>query len=288
MQSWHGEGASGGAASSNLATRSAVQMKQRHTGLMRAHVMRAADSFQRLLASGAGSTDGVGAGPSAPTLAGVRTKVEGGVPTAPVTAAVAAAGAPLHLWWRVGDRAKYHKAFVCECPAIGGLMAEQLARKVFRGALREQAAAFSHIAQQSVEGANEHFPIGINITCGVVSPADVAEKLILRHVTVSNGNLLSLVSVWVTKYVHENLAASQLLGRSLGGQSTWDAELAGSISRRRAQPAGGTGRPRVVGRGGTRSASVTEVDDEQDEEDEESGKDDDGYSGDAEEAPGKT
>jgi len=288
MQSGHGVGASGDAAGSNLATRSAVQMQQQHTSLMRAHAMRAADSVQRLLATGAGSTDGLGVGPRATApLAGLRGRVGDGAPTAPVATSVAAAAAPLHLSWKVGERAKYDKAVVFECPAISGLTAEQLARKVFRGALREQAAAFPHIEQQFVDAANDNFLIGMNITCGVVSPADVAEQLMSRRVNVSNSNLLSLVSVWVKKYVDENVAASQVLGVSLGGESTWDAELAGSLSRRRAQPAGGTGRPPVGGRGGTRSGSVNDVDDEEDGEDEESGKDDDGDSGDEEEAPGK-
>jgi len=48
MQSRHGVGASGDAAGSNLATRSAVQMLQQHTGLMRAHAMRAACSISLL------------------------------------------------------------------------------------------------------------------------------------------------------------------------------------------------------------------------------------------------
>jgi len=229
----------------------------------------------------------VGLGPRATALAGLRGTVGDGVPTAPVAAPVAAAAAPLHLSWKVGERAKYNKAVVFECPAISGLTAEQLARKVFRGALREQAAAFPHIEQQFVDAANDNFLIGMNITCGVVSPADVAEQLMSRRVTVSNSNLLSLVSVWVKKYVEENVAASQVLGVSLGGESTWDAEFAGSISRRRAQPAGGTGRPPVGGGGRTMSASVNDVDDEEDGEDEESGKDDDGDSGDEEEEPEK-
>jgi len=221
MQFGHGVGASGDAAGSNLATRSAVQMQQQHTGLMRAHAMRAADSVQRLLATGAGSTDGVGVGPRATApLAGLCGRVGDGVPTARVAAPVAAAAAPLHLSWKVGKRAQYDKAVVFECPAISGLTAEKLARKVFRGALREQVAAFPHIEQQFVDAANDNFLIGMNSTCGVVSPADVAEQRMSRCVNVSNSNLVSLVSVWVNKYVDENVAASQVLGVSLGVEST--------------------------------------------------------------------
>jgi len=211
----------------------------------------------------------------------------GGVPAAPVATPVAAAAAPFHLSWKVGERTKYDKAVVFECPAIRGLTAEQLARKVFRGALREQAAAFPHIEQQFVDAANDNFLIGMNITCGVVSPADVAEQLMSGHLTVSNTNLLSLVSVWVKKYVDENVAASQVLGVSLGSESTWDAGLAGSTSRRREQPEGGTGHSPPRDRGGTRLASVNDVDDEEDGDEEESGKNDDGDSADEEEAPRK-
>ena len=242
-------------------------MQQQHTGLMRAHAMRAADSVQRLLATGSGSTDGVGVGPRATALAGLGGRGGGGVPAAPVAAPVAAAAAPFHLSWKVGERTKYDKAVVFECPAISGLTAEQLARKVFRGALREQAAAFPHIEQQFVDAANDNFLIGMNITCGVVSPADVAEQLMSRHLTVSNTNLLSLVSVWVKKYVDENVAASQVLGVSLGSESTWDAGLAGSTSRRREQPEGGTGHPPPRDRGGTRLASVNDIDDEEEPDD---------------------
>jgi len=86
------------------------------------------------------------------------------------------------LSWKVGERTKYDKAVVFECPAISGLTAEQLARKVYQGALREQAAAFPHIEQQFVDAANDNFLIGMNITCGVVSPvAYLCSQLAIGH-----------------------------------------------------------------------------------------------------------
>jgi len=39
----------------------------------------------------------------------------------------------------------------------------------------------------------------MSITCGVVSPADKAEQLMSRRLTVSSTNRLSLVSVWGKK-----------------------------------------------------------------------------------------
>jgi len=85
MQSGHGVGASGVAAGSNLATRSAVHLQQQHTSLMCAHAMRAADSVQRLLETGAGSTVGVRVGPRATSpLDSLLGRVGDGGPTAPV------------------------------------------------------------------------------------------------------------------------------------------------------------------------------------------------------------
>eukprot|EP00168_Porphyra_purpurea_P001365 TRINITY_DN11689_c0_g1_i1.p1 TRINITY_DN11689_c0_g1~~TRINITY_DN11689_c0_g1_i1.p1 ORF type:complete len:324 (+),score=32.94 TRINITY_DN11689_c0_g1_i1:1275-2246(+) len=207
----------------------------------------------------------------------------GGAPAAAIAAPVAAAASPSHLAWKVGERCKYDKAVVFECPAISGLTAEQLARKVFRGALREQAAAFPHIEQQFVDAASENFLIEMNVTCGVVSPADVAEQLMSRRATVSNTNLLCLVAVWVKKYVDENVAALEVLEVSLEGESTWDAELAVSASRRRDQLEGGTGCAPAASGVGKRSVSGNDVDDEDDGEEDGFGKDDDGDSWDEEE-----
>jgi len=119
--------------------------------------------------------------------------------------------------------------------------------------------------EEFIQAATENFLIGMNITCGVVSPADVAEQLVSRRTTVSNTNLLSLISCWVKKYIDSNVAASQVLGVSLGGDLTWDNELA---------TAAGAGAGR---RGSTRSrqdgADGGDVDVEEDEEDGPGGSD---------------
>jgi len=80
--------------------------------------------------------------------------------------------------------------------------------------------------EEFIQAATENFLIGMNITCGVVSPADVVEQLVSRRTTVSNTNLLSLISCLVKKYIDSSVAASQVLGVSLGGKPTWDNELA--------------------------------------------------------------
>ena len=147
-----------------------------------------------------------------------------------------------------------------ECPAISALSPEELARKVFRGALGVQAAVFPAMEQTFIQAATENFLIGMSITCGVVSPADVAEHLVSRRTMFSNSNLLSLIGCWVKKYIESNVAASQVLGVSLGGEATCDSELAtasGASAQRR-----GLARSRQGGSGGG---------DEEDNDDDEEG-----------------
>jgi len=135
-----------------------------------------------------------------------------------------------------------------ECPAISALSPEELARKVFRGALGVQAAVFPAMEQEFIQAATDNFLIGMSITCGVVSPADVAEQLVSRRTMFSNTNLLSLIGCWVKKYIDSNVAASQVLGVSLGGEATWDSELA-TASGARVQRRG-SARGREGGSGG--------------------------------------
>jgi len=51
-----------------------------------------------------------------------------------------------------------------ECPPISSLSPEQLARKVFRGPLRDQAAILPAMEQECIDAAIENFRIGMNIT----------------------------------------------------------------------------------------------------------------------------
>ena len=211
-------------------SRSAAQMQRAHAGLMHANAMRAADGVSRLLATGAGSTDGVRVGAAAAARAGVRDDSPA-VPAPPTDTAT-----PFHLRWKAGERRKYEGVVTFECPAISSLFPEELARKVFRGALGVQAAVFPAMEQEFIQAATDNFLIGMSITCGVVSPADVAEQLVSLRTMFSNSNLLSLIGFWVKKYIDSNVAASQVLGVSLGGEATWDSELAtasGASAQRR-------------------------------------------------------
>ena len=241
-----------------MGTRSAAQMQREHTDLMHTNAMRAADGVSRLLATGSGSTDGVLVGAAAAARVGADQNTPAVRPP-PIDST------PFHLRWKAGERRKYEGVATFECPAISALSPEELARKVFRGALGVQAAVFPAMEEEFIQAATENFLIGMNITCGVVSPADVAEQLVSRRTTVSNTNLLSLISCLVKKYIDSSVAASQVLGVSLGGDLTWDNELA---------TAAGAGAGR---RGSTRSrqdgADGGDVDVEEDEEDGPGGSD---------------
>ena len=248
------EGGTGGRSLEETGSRSAAQMQRVHTGLMHANAMRAADGVSRLLATGAGSTDGVRFGAAAAARAGVREDAPA-VPAPPFDTAP-----PFHLRWKAGERRKYEGVVTFECPAISALSPEELARKVFRGALGVQAAVFPAMGQEFIQAATDNFLIGMSITCGVVSPADVAEQLVSRRTMFSNTNLLSLIGCWVKKYIDSNVAASQVLGVSLGGEATWDSELA-TASGARVQRRG-SARGREGGSGGG---------DEEDNDDDEEG-----------------
>ena len=225
-----------------MGTRSAAQMQREHTGLMHTNAMRAADGVSRLLATGSGSTDGVLVGAAAPARVGAHQNTPA-VPPPPIDSTT-----PFHLRWKAGERRKYEGVATFECPAISALSPEELARKVFRGALGVQAAVSPAMEEEFIQAATENFLIGMNITCGVVSPADVAEQLVSRRTTVSNTNLLSLIGCWVKKYIDSNVAASQVLGVSLGGEATWDSELATAVGARAGRR--GSTRSRQDGAGG--------------------------------------
>ena len=225
-----------------MGTGSALHMQREHTGLMRTNAMRADDGVSRLLATSSGSTDGVVVWAAAAARVGAHENTPA-VRHPPIDSTT-----PFHLRWKAGERRKYEGVEMFECPAISALSPEELARKVFRAALGEQAAVFPAMEEEFIQAATENFLIGMNITCGVVSPADVAEQLVSRRTTVSNTNLLSLIGCWVKKYIDSNVAASQVLGVSLGGEATWDSELATAAGARTGRR--GTTRSRQDGAGG--------------------------------------
>jgi len=118
-----------------MGTRSAAQMQREHTDLMHTNAMRAADGVSSLLATGSGSTDGVLVGAAAAARVGTHQNTPAGSPP-PIDST------PFHLRWKAGERSKYAGVAKYECPAFSALSPEELARKVFRGALGVQAAVF--------------------------------------------------------------------------------------------------------------------------------------------------
>ena len=138
-------------------SRSDARMQREHTSLMHSNAMRAADGVSRLIATGSGSTDRVLVQAAAAERAGVYADM-------PSVAAPVSPATPFHLRWKTGERCRYEGVSTFECPAISLLSPEQLARKVFRGALREQAAVFPAKEQEFVDAAIDNFLIGMNIT----------------------------------------------------------------------------------------------------------------------------
>ena len=134
---------------------------------------------------------------------------------------------PFHLTWKEGARAQFDTAVVFESAAVSRLTARQLAQTVFKGALAEHAGAFQAMEEEMVGAAEDNLLLGISVTCGAVSPAEVAEQLVSRRVTHSNRNLLQLIARWVKKWIGEHAVATAVLASSnLGGEEVWDEALA--------------------------------------------------------------
>ena len=107
------------------------------------------------------------------------------------------------------------------------MTARQLAQTVFKGAFTEHAGAFQAMEEEMVSAAEDNLLLGISVTCGAVSPAEVAEQLVSRRVTHSNKNLLQLIARWVKKWIGEHAVATAVLASSnLGGEEVWDEALA--------------------------------------------------------------
>ena len=101
---------------------------------------------------------------------------------------------PFHLTWKEGARAQFYTALVFESAAMSRLTARQVAQTVFKGALAEHAGAFQAMEEEMVGAAEDNLVLGLSVTCGAVSPAEVAEQLVSRRVTHSNKNLLQLIA----------------------------------------------------------------------------------------------
>jgi len=164
---------------------------------------------------GVGGAAVVGAG----TAPGFNAGSGGGGPALPVV--------PLHLIWKEGARAQFDTAVVFESAAVSRLTARQLAQTVFKGALAEHAEAFQSMEEEMIGAAQDNLLLGLSVTCGAVSPAEVEEQLVSRRVTHSNKNLLQRIARLVKKWIGEHAVATAVLATSnLGGEDVWDDALA--------------------------------------------------------------
>ena len=126
---------------------------------------------------------------------------------------------PFHLTWKEGARAQFDTAVVFESAAVSRLTARQLSQTVFKGALAEHAGAVQAMEEEMVGAAEDNLLLRLSVTCGAVSPAEVAEQLVSRRVTHSNKILLHLIARWVKKWIGENTVATAVLASSnLGGE----------------------------------------------------------------------
>jgi len=126
---------------------------------------------------------------------------------------------PFHLTWKEGARAQFDTAIVFESAAVSRLTARQLAQTVFKGALAEHTGAFQAMEEEMVGAAEDNLLLGLSVTCGAASPAEVTEQLVSRRVTHSNKNLLQLIARWVKKWISEHAVATAVLASSnLGGE----------------------------------------------------------------------
>jgi len=189
---------------------------------MQSYALRAADSVSRLTATGSGSTE-----PVAVAAAARAPAAETGGPAA----AVAVVAIPLHLTSKTGEREKFSAVSVFDCPAVSRMTSTQLASAAVKGALKSHAVNFPSREGEFIGGAEDHLLTGSSITCGGVSPADVAEQLVSRRVDRSKSNLMRLVASWCQKLVTENIVAAAALGHT-GVNEGADGEADGDADAR--------------------------------------------------------
>eukprot|EP00168_Porphyra_purpurea_P011842 TRINITY_DN3047_c0_g1_i2.p2 TRINITY_DN3047_c0_g1~~TRINITY_DN3047_c0_g1_i2.p2 ORF type:complete len:231 (-),score=15.51 TRINITY_DN3047_c0_g1_i2:734-1426(-) len=174
----------------DLPARSAAQMARAYVPMLESNAHRAADSVSLLTSPGFGSIEPV-------ALRGIAATAETpGLASARPLAAAAVMAAPTHFLWKTGERDKFVRAAVFDCPAVSRMSSRQLASAAFKGALKLHAAKFPDMEAEFIGGAEDHLLIGLSITCWGVPPADVAEQLVLRRVGRSSANLMNPVATW--------------------------------------------------------------------------------------------
>jgi len=231
-----GRGRRGGAASgTSLVTASsragrdggvtlvAARMVSQQEGDRRAAALRAAAAVRQMTADRSAATVrhagvGGGGGPAAAAPAGGGSGLSLSVP--PPT--------PDHLVWRAGQRALYHKAVIFSDSIVNLWSTVDLAKAVFEGAIGSaNAQHFPGMEAAFVEAAKDHVLTGMTLTCGAVSPAEVAEQLCYKRTQSPNVNVLPMIAKWVHNLVVERAVAASVVtppvvnggGRGGGGSA---------------------------------------------------------------------
>ena len=185
----------------------AVRMVSQQEGDMRAAALRAAAAVRQMTADRSAATvrhtgGGGGGGPAAaaPAGGGSGLSLAGPPPT------------PDHLVWRAGQRALYDKAVIFSDSIVNLWSPVDLAKAVFEGAIGSaNAQHFPGMEAAFVEAAKDHVLTGMTLTCGAVSPADVAEQLCYKRTQSPNVNVLPMIAKWVHNLVVECAVATSVV-----------------------------------------------------------------------------
>jgi len=170
-------------------------MVSKEKGVMQAAALRAASAVRRIMAPGVAVDSVVGGG-------GDDGGGGGGGGAVAAAAGVRAASSPDHLVWRPGQGAKFDNAVIFLHPTVNQWTSVQLARAVFVGAVGPANAQFFPVMEEAlIDAAKDNVLTGMTLTCGAVSPAEVAELLCYKRTQTPNINVLPMIAKWVQNLV---------------------------------------------------------------------------------------
>jgi len=137
--------------------------------------------------------------------------------------------------WRAGQRALYDTAVIFSDSVVNLWSPVDLAKAVFEGAIGSaNAKHFPGMEGAFVQAAKDHVLTGMTLTCGAVSPADVAEQLCYKRTDSPNINVLPMIAKWVHNLVVECAVATSVVtppvvsGGGGGGGGAGDGGRAGA------------------------------------------------------------
>jgi len=173
-------------------------MVSKEKGVMQAAALRAASAVCRMTAPemavdsvvGGGGDGGGGGGGGGGSLA--------------AAVGVSPASPPDHLVWRPGQRAKFDNSVIFSYPTVNQWTPLPLARAMFVGAIGPaNAQFFPGMEEDFIDAVKDHVLTGMTLTCGAVSPAEVAEQLCYKRTQTPNIKVLPMIAKWVQNLVIE-------------------------------------------------------------------------------------